>query len=85
MVVVERHCLQPGNIPILVRYIPDGRRQPAVIILPGGGRGYPKDWAIKVFPMDAAPFVRVYPDMPQHGARGDPSGMMRRWNADPVG
>lgn len=85
MAVVERHCLQPGNIPVLVRHIPDGHRKPAVIILLGGGRGYHKDWAMKVFPMDGAPFVRVYPDMPQHGGRGDPSGMMRRWNADPVG
>lgn len=82
---VERHRIESGSIPLLLRHTPDGLRKPAVIILPGGGRGYHKEWAMKVFPMDNSPFVRVYPDMPQHGERGDPAGMRRRWNADPVG
>lgn len=70
---------------MLLRHTPDGARKPAVIILPGGGRGFHKDWAMKVFPMDNTSFMRVYVDLPQHGDRGDPSSIRRQWLRDPVG
>lgn len=83
--VVEKHVVQPGNIPVLLRYEADGRRKPAIVIVTGGGRGVAKEWAMKMFPMDGTPFVRVYPDQPQHGERGDCSEIRRNWLRNPVG
>jgi len=85
MIKVEKHMVQPGGIPILLRHTPDGQRKPAVLVVPGGGRGFHKDWAMKAFPMDDTPFMRVYIDLPQHGDRGDPSSIRRQWLRNPVG
>ncbi len=85
MIKVERVAVQPGDIPLLLRYTGDGRKKPAVIIVHGGGRGFHKDWSMKALPMDGSPLLRAYVDMPHHGDRGDPSSMLRDWLRDPVG
>jgi pimeloyl-ACP methyl ester carboxylesterase len=74
-VLSESMHTQPARLgkhqaPVLLAFPDDGRRARAVVIvLPGGGVPYGKQWAADWLPLAGLPALRAYVDLPLHGER----------------
>lgn len=86
-VLLQKEYLGPTRVPVLLSYVPDGRRKPLVILAPGGGNqniDNSKELLAQTLPLEGEDLFRVYVDLPLHGERAA-SDLGKRFWTDQVG
>ena len=66
----ERHArLGKERAPAILCSPESGSPRAIVVVLPGGGAAYDKQWAHRWLPLEDLPVLRAYVDLPLHGER----------------
>ena len=80
---INRYRLGKYKAPALLKFPEKEIAKAVVIILPGGGVSYDKQWAADWLPLNDFPALKAYVDLPLHGERIVPD-LRKRYRHDRV-